>query len=184
MIFTKTHLEGAFLINIKKLEDYRGFFARAWCEKEFEEHGLNSKLCQANFSFNKKKGTLRGLHFQVPPHQECKLMRCIRGSTYNAIIDLRPDSPTFKQWLGVELSADNHRMLYVPEGFANGYQTLEDDTEALYSTSQFYSPGAEKCVRWNDPTFGIDWPIKDNVVVSEKDSNTPDFSPKTLKTFP
>lgn len=177
MIFTQTKLRGAFVVEIEKISDFRGFFARAWCQNEFKEQGLNPDLCQANYSFNHKKGTIRGLHYQLPPHGECKLMRCIRGATYNAIIDVRPDSPTYKQWFGVKLTADNHKMLYVPEGFANGYQSLEDNTEALYSASEFYSPGAEKCVRWNDPTFGIDWPITDNVVVSEKDSNTPDFSP-------
>src|SRR5215217_18507 len=132
MIFTETKLKGAFIIDIKKLEDDRGFFARSYCKNEFEAHGLNTNVVQANVSYNKKKGTLRGLHMQLSPYGETKLVRCTRGSLYDVIVDLRPDSPTLKQWIGVELRADNYRMLYVPEGFAHSFITLEDDTEATY----------------------------------------------------
>lgn len=176
MIFTETKLPGAFLIDIEPIEDERGFFARVWCQEEFAEHGLQTTWAQSNLAHTKKKGTLRGLHYQVAPYQEAKLMRCIRGAIYDVIIDLRPDSSTYKQWLGVELTAQNHKTLYIPEGFAHGYQALVDDTETFYQVSQFYTPGAERGVRWNDPTFGIEWPITKNIIISGKDKNCPDFS--------
>lgn len=175
MIFIETKLKGAFIIEIEKREDERGFFARSWCQKEFAEHGLNANFVQCNISFSRKRGILRGLHYQIAPNEESKLLRCTRGALYDVLVDLRQDSPTYKQWLGVELTADNHRMLYVPEGFANGFQTLTDNTEAFYQVSQFYSPESERGVRWNDPAFGIKWPLLDNPVVSDKDKSWPDY---------
>ncbi len=174
MIFKETKLSRAYIIEIERLEDSRGFFARAWCEKEFEAHGLNSRLVQANVSYNKRKGTLRGMHYQVEPDEEAKLVRCTRGAIYDAIIDLRRESPTHRQWIGVELTGENHKMLYVPEGFAHGFTTLRDDTEATYQVSQFYAPGSERGVRFNDPAFGIEWPL-DVQVISDKDANWPDY---------
>lgn len=174
MIFKETKLKGAFVIEIEKREDERGFFARTWCQQEFAEHGLNFSLAQANIGFSRKKGTLRGLHYQVAPHQEAKLVRCTAGAIYDVMIDLRPASLTYQQWFGIELTADNHRMLYVPEGFAHGYQTLADDTEVFYPVSQFYAPGAERGVRYNDPTFEIEWPLEVQVI-SEKDKNWPNY---------
>ncbi len=177
MNFHETKLKGAFVIELERKEDERGFFARAWCQKEFEAHGLNRNLVQANVSYNRKRGTLRGLHYQVAPHEEAKLVRCFRGAIYDVIVDLRPDSPTYLRWIGVELTAENRCMLYVPEGFAHGFQTLEDDTEVFYQVSQFYTPGAERGVRWDDPTFAIEWPAAKRRVISVKDQNWPLFSP-------
>jgi dTDP-4-dehydrorhamnose 3,5-epimerase len=176
MIFTETQLKGAVIIELERREDERGFFARAWCQKEFEANGLVSRLVQANVSFNKKKDTLRGMHYQVAPFEEVKLVRCSRGAIYDVIIDLRPHSPTYKQWLPVELTAENRKMLYVPAGFAHGFQTLEDGTEIFYQVSQFYSPRHERGVRWNDPAFGICWPETGTRVISAKDRNWPDYS--------
>ena len=176
MIFVATRVKDAHIIEVEKLEDTRGFFARSWCQKEFERHGLVSSMVQANFSYNKKKGTLRGMHYQRAPYEEVKLVRCTRGSIYDVIIDLRPDSPTYKQWLGVELTADGNQMLYVPGGFAHGVLTLEDDTEVTYQVSQFYTPGAEGGVRWKDPAFGIVWPLEVRVI-SDKDRSWPDYQP-------
>jgi dTDP-4-dehydrorhamnose 3,5-epimerase len=177
MIFKETKLKGAFIIEIEKLADERGFFGRAWCQKEFEAHHLVSHFVQCNNAFSKQKGTLRGLHYQASPHQEVKLMRCIRGAVYDVIVDLRPDSQTYLQWLGVELTQDNYRMLYVPEEFAHGYQTLTDDTEVFYPTSQFYAPQSERGVRWDDPAFGIEWPITQSVIISDKDRSWSDYLP-------
>lgn len=175
MIFTETELPGAFVIDLERREDDRGFFARAWCAQEFAEHGLNTRLVQANLSFNHHKGTLRGMHFQHDPAAETKVIRATRGSILDVIVDLRPDSPTYTKWIGVELSAENRRALYVPEGFAHGYQTLEPDTETYYLVTEFYTPEAEGGVRWNDPAFGIEWPDPDNPLLSEKDASWPDF---------
>lgn len=175
MIFTETKLKGVFLIHLEKLEDERGFFARVWDKKRFEEVGLNTRIVQCNISFNKEKGTIRGMHFQVKPFEETKIVRCVRGSTYDVIIDLRVESPTFKQWYSVELSSDNYKMLYVPKGFAHGFQTLEDNTEVFYQMSEFYNPTASKGVRWNDPTFGVKWPLEVKVI-SNKDKNFPLYS--------
>ena len=160
---------------MKKIEDDRGFFARAYCQNEFAEHNIQLNWVQANQAFSKKRGTLRGLHFQDAPYAEAKLMRCIRGAMFDVIVDLRPDSPSYLQWLGVALTAENRRALLVPEGFAHGYLTLEDNTEAFYPTSQFYTPGAEGGVRWNDPAFGIEWPFTDNLIITEKDQSWPDY---------
>ncbi len=159
MIFIETKLKGAFIIELERLEDERGFFARTFCQKEFEERGLNPKVAQCNISFNKLKGTLRGMHYQVAPYEEAKLVHCTKGAIYDVIIDLRPCSLTFKQWLAVDLTAENGRMLYIPEGFAHGFQTLEADTEVFYQMSEFYYPQYARGVRWNDPVFGVIWPI-------------------------
>lgn len=174
MIFHKTNLKDAFIIELNKLKDERGFFARQYCQNEFSDHGINFPIVQANVSYNKLKGTLRGMHYQTEPHGEAKLVRCTKGGIYDAIIDVRSDSPTFKKWIGVELTEHNHKMLYVPEGFAHGFITLQDDTEVTYQVSEFYTPGAEEGIRWDDPTFNIDWPAEVNVI-SEKDLNWPDF---------
>jgi dTDP-4-dehydrorhamnose 3,5-epimerase len=170
MIFTETKLKGAYLINLKRLEDERGFFARTFCQVEFKEYGLNSEIAQTNISYNKKKGTLRGLHMQLPPHEESKLIKCNRGAIHDVIVDLRENSKTFLQWTSAELTSENCQMIYVPEGFAHGFITLEDDTEVSYQMNQFYAPGYEKGYRWNDPAFDIVWPIEP-VVMAEKDKN-------------
>ncbi len=174
MKFTEMGLNGAYVIEIEKLTDERGFFARSYCRNEFEAQGLTPELVQANVSFNIKKGTLRGMHYQISPYEETKLVRCTRGAIFDAIIDLRPESPTYKKWFGVELTADNYKMLYVPEKFGHGFQTLLDNTEVTYQVSQFYTPGAEKGIRWNDPAIGIDWPIP-VTVMSAKDKNWPEY---------
>ena len=174
MIFKETKLKGAYIIEIEPVEDERGFFARSFCVKEFKEYGLNPNIAQCNISYNEKKGTLRGMHYQVAPHEEVKLVRCTMGAIYDVIIDLRPDSSTFKQWIAVELTQENRRLLYVPEGFAHGFQTLEDRTEVLYQISEFHHPEWARGVRWNDPTFGIFWPV--NVeIISVGDQQYPDF---------
>lgn len=177
MIFKESKLKDACTIELKKIEDSRGFFSRMWCSNEFKSQGLNSNFVQINLSFNKYRGTLRGLHYQTAPHQEAKLFRCIRGEIYNVIIDLRPESPTHMQWAGFKLSAENRKMLYVPENFANGYQALSDNAEVFYMVSQFYSPASENGIRYNDPAFNIEWPEKEDLAVSEKDSNWPDYFP-------
>lgn len=174
MIFKPTPLERAYLVELEKREDERGFFARTWCRKEFEAHGLTARLVQANLSFNKKRGTLRGMHYQVAPYPEAKLIRCTRGAIYDVIIDLRPDSPTHGQWFGVELTAENRLMLYVPEHFAHGFQTLTHDSEVFYQVSEFYAPAAERGVRYDDPAFGIIWPLP-VAVISEKDRSWPEY---------
>ena len=175
MIFRETRLKRAFIIEPERIEDYRGFFARAWCKEEFEAHGLNHQLVQCNLSFNTNRGTIRGMHYQTEPHKEVKLVRCTKGAIFDVIIDLLAESLTYLEWIGVELTAENHKMLYVPENFAHGYQTLKDNTEVFYQVSQFYSPESERGVRWNDPTFRISWPETDNLVISEKDKNWPDY---------
>lgn len=174
MIFTETKLDGAFLIDIEERTDERGFFARSWCQKEFEQYGLVPLVVQANISFNHKKGTVRGMHYQASPYEETKLVRCTRGAIYDVIVDLRKGSPTYCQWISAELTADNRRMLFVPEGYAHGFQTLTDATEVCYQVSQFYTPGAERGARFNDPAFSIRWPL-DVTVISEKDANWADF---------
>jgi dTDP-4-dehydrorhamnose 3,5-epimerase len=174
MIFTETRLRGAFIIQPELLEDERGFFARAFCRHEFADHGLQSSFVQCNVSFNYKNGTLRGMHYQAAPHQEAKLVRCTAGSIYDVTIDLRPDSATFTQWVAVELSAENRKMLYIPEDFAHGFLTLADNTEIFYQMSQFYEPQAARGLRWNDRAFGIQWPAP-ITTISSKDQNYPDF---------
>jgi dTDP-4-dehydrorhamnose 3,5-epimerase len=175
MILTPTKLAGAFLVDLERREDERGFFARAWCADEFAGQGLSTLIAQCNLSFNAHKGTLRGLHFQVAPYEEVKLIRCTRGAIYDVIVDLRPESPTHMRWIGVELTADNRRALYVPEGFAHGYQTLVDGTETFYQVSEAYAPGAEGGVRWDDPAFGIEWPDAAPRIISPKDRAWPDY---------
>lgn len=174
MIFKESKLKGAVIIEPERLEDNRGFFARSWCQKEMKAHGLNGQLAQCNISFNKKRATLRGMHYQVKPHEEIKIVRCTLGAIYDVIVDIRPESPTFKQWLAVELSADNRRMFYIPEGFAHGFQTLQDDTEVFYQMSEFFAPGSARGLRWNDPAFNIAWPIADPIL-SEKDNQYEDY---------
>jgi dTDP-4-dehydrorhamnose 3,5-epimerase len=181
MIFTETKLKGAYIIDVKRIEDERGFFGRSYCQHEFETFGLNTNAVQANVSYNKKKGTLRGMHMQLAPFEETKLVRCTRGAIYDVIIDMRHNSETFKQWIGVELTADSYRMLYVPEGFAHGFITLEDNTDVTYQVTQFYTPGAEKGYRWNDPAFNIQWPIEP-ILISEKDQAHPLFVETVLIT--
>ena len=174
MIFIPTKLNGSFIIDLEKHGDERGFFARAWCQKEFAAHGLNENIVQCNVSYNKQKGTIRGLHYQIKPYEEAKLVRCMKGAISDVIVDLRPSSPTYKQWIAVELSEANRRALYVPEGFAHGFQTLMDDTELFYQVSQFYAPEFERGVRWNDPAFAINWPFPISNI-SSKDSSYSDF---------
>ncbi|MCP4369004.1 MAG: dTDP-4-dehydrorhamnose 3,5-epimerase [Deltaproteobacteria bacterium] len=176
MIFKETCLTGAYTIELEEHSDERGFFARAWCKKEFMTQGLTSNIVQANFAFTINKGTIRGMHYQIAPNEEAKLMRCIKGAIYDVIIDLRPESSMYKQWFGVELSSENRKMLYVPKGFAHGYQSLTDNVETFYMVSEFYSPDSERAVRWNDPAFSIEWPITKNLTISDKDRNWPDFS--------
>jgi len=174
LIFTETKLAGAFVIEPERRTDQRGFFARTFCQQEFGAHGLNAQVAQCNVSFNKRKGTLRGMHYQAAPFAEAKLVRCTSGSLYDVIIDLRPSSATFKQYFAVELSAENRRMLYIPEDFAHGFQTLQDDTEVFYQMAQRYSAEHARGVRWNDPAFGIAWPEGERIII-ERDQNYPDF---------
>jgi dTDP-4-dehydrorhamnose 3,5-epimerase len=176
MIFTETKLKGAFIIEPERLSDERGFFARTWCQKEFQTHGLNTNVVQCNISYNKKKGTLRGMHYQAAPHEEAKLVRCTRGAIYDVIIDLQPGSPTFRHWIGMELTEHNRQMLYIPEGFAHGFLTLRDDTEVFYQMSEPYSAEHARGVRWNDPAFGIQWP-EEVSTISDKDNRITDFLP-------
>ena len=176
MIFLETTLKDAYVIELERLNDERGFFARSWSPKEFAAHNLNSTLVECNISFSLKKGTLRGMHFQRAPYEQAKLVRCTRGSIYDVIIDLRESSPTFKHWLGLELTAENRRMLFVPEGFAHGFQTLEDNTELVYQMSTYYAPESSGGVRWNDPAFNIQWPPVDERVIATRDQQYPDFT--------
>lgn len=176
MIFNRTPLADAFLIDLEKLGDERGFFARAFCEQEFAAQGLAPRFVQINNSLSADKGTLRGMHYQLAPKAETKLVRCIRGALWDVILDLRPDSPSFGQHFGAELSAENRRMMYVPKGFAHGFITLQDDTEAFYFVDEPYAPDMERGIRWNDPRFGIEWPTEP-VVLSDKDRDQRDFDP-------
>lgn len=173
MIFTETPLKGAYIIDIEQRSDERGFFARTFCQREFTEHGLNVNVAQSNISYSRLAGTLRGLHYQLPPHGETKLLRCTRGAFLDVLVDLRADSATFKQWFAVELTEQNHRMVYVPVGFAHGLQTLVDDTEALYLVSEFYTPASERGVRWNDPELAIAWRETPQRIISARDASLP-----------
>jgi len=175
MKFTETKLKGAFIIEIELIKDERGFFARTWCKKEFSEYGLNPNLAQCNISFNKKKGTIRGMHYQDDPYQEAKLVRCTRGSIFDVIIDIRPDSNTFQKWISVELTSTNQKMLYIPEGFAHGFQTLEDNTEVFYQMSEYYHPECARGIRWDDPKLGITWPDVEHRIISGNDLNLQTF---------
>jgi len=175
MIFKETKLKGAYIIELEPLEDERGFFARSFCQRGFIRHGLNPLVVQCNFSYNKRRGTLRGMHYQIAPYEEAKLVSCVRGAIYDVIIDLRLDSSTYCQWFAIELYAENYKMLYVPEGFAHGFQTLEDNTMVFYQMSEFYRPEYARGVRWDDPAFDLEWPIHVKIV-SDRDHILPKFS--------
>ena len=177
MKFTETPLKGAYVIELEKRGDDRGWFARLFCEREYQQHNLNHRIVQANTSASKYSGTLRGMHYQLAPKAEDKIVRCLRGALFDAIIDLRPDSPTFLKHFSIELTAENRAMLYVPKGFAHGFITLAPDTEAFYLVTEFYAPDRERGIRYNDPKFGIQWPLEP-VVISDKDKNQPDFNPE------
>jgi len=174
MKFTEGPIKGAYIIDVKRIGDERGYFGRLWCQKEFEALGLKAHISQSNIGVNKQAGTLRGLHYQTAPHLEVKIVRCSRGAMFDVIVDLRPDSSTFKQWFGRELTADNATMLYVPEGCATGYQTLVDDTEMYYHATEFYHPESATGVRFDDPAFGIEWPVE-ITGMSDNDANWPDY---------
>jgi len=175
MIFTPTRLAGVWVIDLERFSDQRGFFARTYCRKEFAAHGLEPPVAQAATSFTARRGTLRGLHFQRPPHEEAKLVRCVRGAIWDVAVDLRRDSPTFRQWVATELSGDNQRMHFIPVGCAHGFITLTDDVEVCYQMSAHYEPSAATGVRWDDPAFAIDWPMPP-VLLSERDRSWPDFT--------
>jgi dTDP-4-dehydrorhamnose 3,5-epimerase len=174
VLFIETKLAGVYIIELEKIEDDRGFFARTFCQREFEAHGLNPRIAQCSVSFNRRKGTLRGMHYQVAPYEESKLVRCTMGAIYDVAVDLRPDSLTHKQWMAVELTEDNRRALYIPAGCAHGFQTLEDNSEVFYQMSEVYHPECARGLRWNDPVFGIQWP-SETLVASARDSSYPDF---------
>jgi dTDP-4-dehydrorhamnose 3,5-epimerase len=175
MKFIETPLKGAFLIELEKVSDDRGFFARYFCKEDFQKQGLNPNLSQISIAFNEKKETLRGMHYQKKPHEEGKLVRCTSGSIYDVIIDLRKESPTFKKWYSVTLKANEYKMIYLPEGFAHGYQTLEDKTEVVYHMSVPFNADTYAGVRWNDKAFNINW-IFSEPIISEKDKNYSDFN--------
>ncbi|MBI3370390.1 MAG: dTDP-4-dehydrorhamnose 3,5-epimerase [Betaproteobacteria bacterium] len=175
MIFNDTPIPGAHVVELEPISDGRGFFARTWCADEFRRKGLNPAMAQCSVSFNASRGTVRGMHYQVKPHAEAKLVRCTMGKLFDVIVDVRPDSPAFKQWFSVELSAENRRMIYIPEGVAHGFQTLEDSTEVSYQIAEFYHPDLGRGIRWNDPSFQVPWPL-DVRIISERDRNYPDFS--------
>jgi dTDP-4-dehydrorhamnose 3,5-epimerase len=176
MKLTRLPLGGAHLVELEPVADERGFFARTWCAAEFRSYGLNSKVAQCSISFNRRRGTLRGVHYQVEPHGEAKLVRCTAGVIYDVILDLRPPSVTYLKWLAVELTAANRKMLYIPEGLAHGFQTLTDNTEVFYQISVDHHPEAARGVRWNDPIFGIEWPVR-NPIISQQDRSFPDHKP-------
>jgi dTDP-4-dehydrorhamnose 3,5-epimerase len=184
VIFTESPLAGAFVIDMERREDERGFFARTWCKQELEKQGLVSDLHQINVSYNHRKATIRGMHYQVMPYREVKIFRCGRGAIWDVIIDLRPSSPTFLKWFAVELTAENRRQLYVPKDFAHGYQTLVDDTEVYYSVSELYAPESERGIRWNDPHFAIRWPMTAEPTLSLKDRTWPDFKLESAPSAP
>lgn len=175
MRFTETRLKGAYIIELERREDERGFFALSWSQDEFAKRGLNERLVECNVSFNPKKGTLRGMHYQLAPYAQAKLVRCTMGAIYDVALDLRPESPTRSQWIAVELTAQNRCMFFIPEGFAHGFQTLRDNTEVFYHMSEYYYPESAGGVRWNDPAFGIEWPDAPRLL-SEKDRTYFDFS--------
>jgi dTDP-4-dehydrorhamnose 3,5-epimerase len=181
MNFTETRLPNAFVIDPEPYVDERGLFARTFCAEEFGRHGLATAFVQTSLSVNSKRGTLRGLHYQATPHEEAKLVRCVRGAIYDVIVDLRPESNTYLEWIGAELTADNHRMVYVPEGFAHGFQTLADDTDVFYQMSEFYAPGSARGIRWDDPALGVGWPATEQRVISAKDLGWPAFVPEQVR---
>jgi dTDP-4-dehydrorhamnose 3,5-epimerase len=173
--FTETKLPGVYLIDVEPIGDERGFFARTWARDEFAARGISVEIAQCNLSGNARAGTLRGMHYQAPPHAEVKLVRCTRGALYDVALDLRPDSPTYKKWVAAELTAENRRAFSIPEGCAHGFQTLADDTEVFYQISAPYVPDAARGVRWDDPAFGIEWPLPVSVI-SERDAQYASFS--------
>ncbi len=173
MRFLPTSLAGAFIVEVEPLEDERGFFARTWCATEFQNHGLDSALSQCSISFNKARGTVRGLHWQKAPNEEAKLVRCTQGAIFDVAVDVRSDSPTYKHWVGIELTAENRKALFIPAGLAHGFQTLTSNTEVLYQISVAYVPGMAAGVRWNDPALAIDWPITEKIVISARDAGLP-----------
>lgn len=173
MIFKSTPLAGAFVIEPERRGDERGHFVRTFCDQEFSAHGLETHFVQANAAWNTEKGIVRGMHRQLSPHEEVKVVRCTQGAVFDAIVDCREDSPTLHQWFGLTLSAENGIQLYVPRGFAHGYQVLEDRSELVYLVSAHYAPEAESGLRWNDPTVGIEWPIPTPTDISDKDANWP-----------
>ena len=175
MKFVRGELEGVWIIELERHSDERGHFARTWCDKEFQENGLNPRLVQCSTSFNLERGTLRGMHLQAAPHEEAKLIRCTRGAIYDVALDLRPTSPTFKRWMAVELRATGNRMLYIPEGFAHGFQTLEDESEVFYQMSEYFHPESARGYRWDDPAFGIKWPQTDQRIISARDASYSNF---------
>ena len=177
MKFVETPLTGAYAVELEKRGDDRGFFARAFCEREYTAHGLVDRFVQINNSLSTQAGTLRGMHYQLTPDAEVKVVRCLRGALWDCIADLRPDSPTYRRWFGVELTAENRRSLYVPRGFAHAVLTLEDDTEALYLVSTSYAPQSERGLRWDDPWIGVEWPIQPTEI-SDKDAGWPDYDPE------
>ena len=174
MIFNETKIKGAWVVDLKQIEDERGFFSRVWCEKEFAEYGITSHLSQANISFSHRAGTIRGIHYQSQPHSEMKAIRCVRGAIYDVVLDLRQDSQTYCQWHSEELTADNYRMMVVPEGCAHGFQTLADNSEVLYLVSSSYNSESDKGVRWNDSAFGICWPQPVSLI-SKRDKEHKDY---------
>lgn len=175
MIFSPTEIAGVWIIDLEKRIDERGFFARTWCHREFQRHGLNCGLVQCNTSRSNYRGTLRGMHYQAAPHEEAKLVRCTRGSIFDVVLDLRPESPTFRRWISAELSEDNSRMIYVCEGCAHGFQTLSNDTEVTYLMSESFYPDSARGVRWDDPAFSIQWPACERRLLSDRDATYPDF---------
>ena len=176
MIFTETILRGAYLLDLEKRSDDRGFFARTFCEEEFRARGLKAGVVQCAAPFNVRKGTLRGMHYQAAPHAQAKLVRCTRGAVFDVLLDLRPESPMFKKWVSVELTAESGRMVYVPEGFAHGFQSLEDESEVFYQMAAPHRPESERGVRWDDPAFGIEWPPAPERILSSRDRAFPDFA--------
>jgi dTDP-4-dehydrorhamnose 3,5-epimerase len=175
MQFRETKIRGAYLIELDKKADERGFFARSWCQEEFESRGLSSRIVQCNIGFSPKMGTVRGIHYQQAPHADAKVVRCCRGAIYDVIVDVRPESATYGEWNAVELTAESHTMMYIPEGLGHGYQTLRDDTEILYQTSEFYHPESAVGIRYNDPAFEIDWPLP-VACISQGDTSLPDVT--------
>ena len=177
VIFSEMAVHGVYVVDLEPVADERGFFARSWCAREFADHGLETGIAQCSVSYNSRRGTLRGMHWQESPHEEVKLVRCIRGAIYDVAADLRPESPTFGRWTSVELSAENRSALYIPKGCAHGFQALEDETEIFYAISEFYAPEASRGFRYDDPRFGIEWPLPDEIVVSERDLSWPAYEP-------
>ena len=175
MIFTETAIAGAWILTPERRDDKRGFFARVWCERELAQRGLETRVAQCSVSWNRQRGTLRGLHYQIAPHEEVKLVRCTRGAVYDVIVDLRPASPSVGRHAAIELTAENRLTLYIPKGFAHGFQTLDDDTEMFYKMSEFHAPDAGRGARWDDPAFGISWPISEPIL-NERDRSYPDIA--------